>query len=690
MLRVSLIHPTNKARGLRLPTKHAYPRLRRQQQQPRPQPSAQATASSSTTTTTSASVSMATRWQVQPRGQPAAQAEEGGQEPGQEQEGVDEPPPQEHKRRRRRGGQQDESKRLHFRALTAARSGQLEKAAVRFTEALEHSPDNAPTLNSAACFHAFQLGDINRARHLFKRAVEADPSSAAALQAWARMEGGRRGAGVARARELFEKATVANPKHAPAWQAWALLEAGEGRPADARNLLRKAHAADPSHAPTLQAWAALEWERFGDIHHARRLFEKGAALSPPHGPLLRAWAVLEAGQKASVALSGSVDRAAELYERVREAEPADPRTWLMYGHFRHAQGELELARELYQRGLQLAKDNTHLLHALALTEWSVARDLLHHLVTIDPRSARAWYLLGDMAERGGDVAGARASYRRGCERGGAGVKRVREGEDEESTAVCYGAWAALEAAQGNAELARAVFREGDEHEPGNALLLQKWALFEKRYGTPDAARALFQRSADADPRLARTYLLWGQWERRCGSSDSARACFARGLEAKRKNAFLWQAWAVMESQLGNVDEARELFERGTNELRRARELFAKGASLPGPPHLPLLQAWAAAEESAVTNNHDNDTDEMERKAALETIRALVARAEERAGKGPVGKGDVGKGVVGEGAVGDGDGDVGLGEESARGDEGGDGGPVREVITRAGDATASRT
>jgi tetratricopeptide (TPR) repeat protein len=116
-----------------------------------------------------------------------------------------------------------------------------------------------------------QLGQPERARQLFERGTQADPSHAPVWQAWALME--KQLGQPERARQLFERGTQADPSNAPTWQAWALMEKQLGQPERARQLFERGTQADPSHAPTWQAWALME-KQLGQPERARQLLDK--------------------------------------------------------------------------------------------------------------------------------------------------------------------------------------------------------------------------------------------------------------------------------------------------------------------------------------------------------------------------------------------------------------------------------
>ena len=138
----------------------------------------------------------------------------------------------------------------------------------------EHEPNNPVVANLRATLEARRggKGAAARARELFARSVELDPTHAAAYHAWAVFE--RSKGRFAKARRLFRECRRADPTRAATSQAWALLEVDDRNFTEARKLFADAVDADGSHAPSWQAWANME-RRLGNLGKAERLFRKG-------------------------------------------------------------------------------------------------------------------------------------------------------------------------------------------------------------------------------------------------------------------------------------------------------------------------------------------------------------------------------------------------------------------------------
>ena len=153
-----------------------------------------------------------------------------------------------------------------------------------------------------------EQGQVEEARHLFRMAVDIDPTDAAPWQAWALREKGWNNRGDCKtpfsARWLFQKALEADPNHLHSLQAWAMLERDDGNlgdgqtPYSARWLFRRAFDVDPNDLPNLQAWADLEAKdgNMGDsktTHSARWLFNRALGQDGTHAAAWHSWALAE-------------------------------------------------------------------------------------------------------------------------------------------------------------------------------------------------------------------------------------------------------------------------------------------------------------------------------------------------------------------------------------------------------------
>jgi tetratricopeptide (TPR) repeat protein len=257
-------------------------------------------------------------------------------------------------------------------------------------------------------------GKLDKARELFQKGSEADPSHAPTWQAWALLE--QKDGKLDKARELFQKGSEADPSDAPIWQAWALLEQKDGKLDKARGYFQKAVKFERkrnNQAKTLYSWAALE-QSAGQYAEAIRLLRDALERDPESAQTafaefqaardqgnfhnVRRWA-----QRASVA--GTLDKAPLtgkdlkkliadwrdleetrgglkgqdiFYAWMTALEPEDFRYWRYWGTLARKNHDREMAESRLNRALelttQLNRQNTNPEYSSVLQELAILAD----------------------------------------------------------------------------------------------------------------------------------------------------------------------------------------------------------------------------------------------------------------------------------------------------------------------------
>jgi len=231
--------------------------------------------------------------------------------------------------------------------------------------------------------------------------------------------------------------------------------------------------------------------------------------------------------------------------------------WQSWARMETLRGRVAAARELYKRASGLFPEDAHLL-----IEW------------------------GKLCSEERDVDAARSLFSR--------VLALR-------TPPTYGyqCAAALEAREGNAEAARALYEKGTERAlarlptsargegDGVALSLTKlllsWAVFEWRQGEIGRARALFKK---AEMLTAATPSAWlFQWRARFegenGQLALSRHYYARAANVDRTESSIWKMWAEVESEIGDAERAA-LYARLSLRLEAAAHLTHAAATARSP------------------------------------------------------------------------------------------------------------
>lgn len=133
-------------------------------------------------------------------------------------------------------------------------------------------------------------GEIEKARALFKEALNIRPDYAEALSVWAALEGEI--GSLEEARELYKLSLQKNPRNSLTYLNWAVLEDRHGNHLEARRLYEEGTKVDPNNAIVRHSWATME-RRLGNYPKARELYKNATKLAPDQSINWQAWGQLE-------------------------------------------------------------------------------------------------------------------------------------------------------------------------------------------------------------------------------------------------------------------------------------------------------------------------------------------------------------------------------------------------------------
>ena len=142
---------------------------------------------------------------------------------------------------------------------------------------------------------------------------------------------------------------------------------------------------------------------------------------------------------------------------------------------------------------------------------SAARALFARAAAADPTDAATWLQWGQFERRVSGVALARVRFESGLRKSARGAFRR----------YLYQAWGAAEAAAGDADAAREVFRRGVEEQPRAAPLWLEMGLFERSAGDDDAAAEAFAAGAAVEPPYPPVFEAWARMEMERGREVDA-------------------------------------------------------------------------------------------------------------------------------------------------------------------------
>ena len=207
---------------------------------------------------------------------------------------------------------------------------------------------------------------------------------------------------VEKARQLFEKAIVQDEKHAHAWQAWGVMEMRAGNLETAKTLFEGGCRSAPRHGPLWQAYAIMEC-RMGNIEEARVLFEKGIKQAPKHVPLYQGWASMELREGNSMHAKALITHALTLDKR-------NGAGWLIASEIESRLGNYGLAKLVLRRGIECAPSHASLYKALGdsfirQNNFLEAREIYEQGLVVDPLNAPLYHALAELEALVFNVAG---------------------------------------------------------------------------------------------------------------------------------------------------------------------------------------------------------------------------------------------------------------------------------------------
>lgn len=406
----------------------------------------------------------------------------------------------------------------------------------------------------------------DKANELIQLALQKSPTSSLAQVAMARLEGRRihrqngggygNGKDDAAVRQHLAKACttiennngeVAAPTDGRVFNAWAKLEVRSRNFSAARNILRRGMIRYPMDYSLLQAAGKVE-EHFRNYTGSRNLYSASLSIQPS-APTLVAYAMLESQHPQINPANYTVVK--QLFEEALLVDPRHGPAYNAYGNAEVAQGHLEEARRIFQRGvnancsdaasihhgygkLELSLGNIDVARAILMKGWKDAQQ--RGVGTDSPHNQRAQFLVHTL-----------------------GMLELNSNRPSEGLQI---------------------FQDGINTYGNSSQLLLGSALCETMLGRGDSARILFELSVQYDNKHAQAWQTWGVMEMRAGNFSTAKILFECGIKSAPRHGALFHAYATMESKLGNIKKARAIFAAGIKK---------------SPGHVSLYQGWATLE-----------------------------------------------------------------------------------------------
>jgi tetratricopeptide (TPR) repeat protein len=236
-------------------------------------------------------------------------------------------------------------------------------------------------------------------------------------------------------------------------------------------------------------------------------------------------------------------------------------------------GDMQLARELYRRAVELNNANGKAWQDMAKVEGRIRGGLrrssvvLRRALEANPTNAYLWQSLGFLEYRMGQHQTARDMFQAGL-------------ECDRTHAPIYSTWGRMEGMIGNVSRARELFEQGAAADPSCARLFYTWGSMELNLGNTGRADELFQAGLEIEPDNNFIWQTLGTMAVEAGRYDHARSCFQRALTDDKSNVAVLDHWGRLEARLGNYQQAAELFADGANS---------------SPYDSRILQSWSHME-----------------------------------------------------------------------------------------------
>ncbi|EGD77169.1 crooked neck protein [Salpingoeca rosetta] len=409
-------------------------------------------------------------------------------------------------------------------------------------------------------------GEIERARSVFERGLDADHRASALWIKYAEMEMKHRQ--VNHARNIYDRAVTILPRVDTFWYKYTYMEEKIENIAGARAIFERWM----EWHPVEQAWNSyINMElRYNQVENARAVYERYILCHMEPAVWIK-YAKFEVKY-------GEIDKARSVYERAVEFFGEDnisPELLVSFAQFEERQKEYERARTIYKYGLdRIPKEAAReLFDAFTAFEKKYGdrkgvdsvilnkRQFQYEKeVEENPHNYDAWFDYIRLAESSGDVDKARDVYERAI----ANVPLVAEKRYWRRYIYLWIYYAVFEELDAkDMERTRAVYKACIDLIPHKSFTFAKiWLLaaqFEIRQKRISSARKLLGRAIGMCPKdkLFKGYI---EIELQLREFDRCRTLYDKYLEFNASNCQTWTRYAELETVLGDEERARGIYE----------------------------------------------------------------------------------------------------------------------------------
>ncbi|KAJ3190170.1 Crooked neck-like protein 1 [Gaertneriomyces sp. JEL0708] len=410
------------------------------------------------------------------------------------------------------------------------------------------------------------LGEMDRARSIYERALDVDHTSQLLWLRYAEME--MKHKNINRARNIFDRAVTILPRVDAFWYKYVYLEELLDNIAGARQVFERWMKWEPVE----EAWMAyvkLE-QRYKELDRARDIFRRFVGVHPLPKNWIK-WAKFEESV-------GKIDIAREIYEQCIETlgdEHIDQNVYVSFAKFETRQKELERARAIYKYALEkLPKGQAENLHNVytQFEKQHGGKDGIEDVVlgkrrlkyedelASNPKNYDLWFDYVRLEEGAGNSTKIRDVYERAI----AQVPPIAEKRFWRRYIylwLFYAIWE--ESVAGDNDRAKQVYQQALNVIPHKTFTFAKlwlsYAKFLVRRMDLATARKTLGAALGVSPKekLFKGYI---ELELQLREFDRVRVLYEKYLQWNAANCYAWIKYAELERMLGDTDRARGIFE----------------------------------------------------------------------------------------------------------------------------------
>ena len=394
-----------------------------------------------------------------------------------------------------------------------------------FQRAIDADPTNANALLAYATYLDHFIGHKGQARDMYQRAIDADPTNANALCDYAEFLREFRG-DMDNAEQMYQRAIDADPTDARTLRAYAgFLHTVRSDIAQAEQMYQRALDAEPTDARTLHAYAEFLREFRGDMNNAEQMYQRAIDADPTNANALHAYAFFLHRYR------GDMVQAEQMYQRAIDADPTNATFLVIYVCFLESvHGNMDQAEQMYQRAIDADPTNATLLGDYAKFLHTVRHNADQagqmYLRALDADPANTTFLVSYIF----------LHHMRG-DNGESQEMHQRALDAVPTNATALGAYAFfLHRYRGDMVQAEQMYQRALDADPTNATALHAYAGFLQQVGDTVQAEQMYQRAIDADPTNARILCTYGNFLTNIrGDIDQAQDLYQWALDANPTN-----------------------------------------------------------------------------------------------------------------------------------------------------------